>query len=297
MKRNSFLMVAALVAVAFAGCTSGGGPSDAGENSDVSGPGGVADADTGNVVGVVVDDSIRPLAGAEVGIPELSIETTTNEDGSFELTGLEPGTYGIAAQKLGYDSAAKRVNVVAGEVTEVNIELTAVAIVDPFVDVQTWTGYIECQVGTAAVLANCLPIQNIINQNNLPNPTNTEQIGFFFVAEPRNETVGGLYEMIWQKSTAYTAEELSLGVEPENTGLGGGYEREQGPSVLRVEITDNEPYVSVDPSDPDNDEVQVRVFAAGTNPPTAVVDQRFDVWSSVFYHAHPGEAYTALGDV
>lgn len=295
MKPIPLLAAAALVAVALAGCASGAGPSDD-DGSDVDGPGGVAGADTGNIVGVVVDDSIRPLAGALVGIPDLSVETTSGEDGAFELTGLAPGTYSLAAQKLGYESAAKRVDVRAGEVTETSIELAAVAIVDPFVDIQTWTGYIECQVGTVAVLANCVPIQNILNQNNLPNPTNTEQIGFFFVVEPRNATVGGLYEMIWEKSTGYTAEELSLGVEPENTGLGGGYEREQGPSVLRVEVTDNEPYVSVDPSDPENDEVQVRIFAAGTNPPTAVVDQRFDVWSSVFYHAHPGEAYTALAD-
>lgn len=297
MKQLPFLLAALLVAVTMAGCASGGTPASTAGPDGPDGPGSVPDEDSGNLVGVVVDDSLRPLAGAVVGIPQLNVEAMTDDDGAFQLNGLAPGSYSLAAQKLGFESAAKRVQVTAGEVTEVSLELTAIAIVDPFVDVQTWTGYIECQVGTAAVLANCVPIQNILNQNNLPNPTNTEQIGFFFVVEPRNATVGGLYEMIWEKSTGYTAEELSLGIEPENTGLGGGYEREQGPSVLRVEVTNNEPYVSVDPNDPENDEVQVRVFAAGTNPPTAVVNQRFDVWSSVFYHEHPGEAYSALADV
>lgn len=293
MQLRALLPAALLVMVALAGCTAGetAGP------ADVSGPGddNVSD-DTGLLRGLVVDDAFKPLAAAIVGIPKLDVETTTAQDGAFELAGLAPGSYTLAAQKLGYESAAKRVDVVAGEVIDVNIELTPIAIVDPFVDVQTWTGYAECQIGTPAVLANCVPIQNIINQYNLPNPTNTNQIGWFFVLEPRNETVGGLYEMIWEKSTGYTAEELSLNIEPENTGLGGGYESGSGPSILRVEVDDNEPYTSVDPNDEENDEVQVRVFAAGTNPPTVVVDQRFEVWSSVFYYAHPGDAYTALGD-
>lgn len=297
MHGNAATTLVVLGALLLAGCAAGGTGSDVGSPADgPSGPGAAPGDATGVVRGLVVDDVFSPLDGASVGITELDLLRATNGEGFFEFGDVAPGTYTVAAQKLGYSSAAKRVEVVAGQVTEVNLALAVVEIVEPFVDVKNWEGFIECQIGTAAVLANCVPIQNILNQNDLPNPTNTEQIGFFLVEEPRNETIGGLYELLWEKATAYTADELFLSIEPENTGLGGGYESDSGPSVLRVEVTDNEPYTSVDPSDPDNDEVQVRVFAAGRTPPTLVLQQRFTVWSSVFYFAHPGEAYSALGD-
>jgi hypothetical protein len=103
--------------------------------------------------------------------------------------------------------------------------------------------------------------------------------------------------MVWEKSTAYTGDSMSLNVETENTGLTGqGWASASGGSPVRVWYDDNEAYTSVEPDNEDNDQVQVRVFASGGVPPEFVALQNFDVWSSVFYYAHPGEAYSALAD-
>jgi Carboxypeptidase regulatory-like domain len=49
----------------------------------------------------------QPLAGARVHVPSLGISVTTDSTGVGRLSGLEPGTYGIAAAAVGY---AKRVD-------------------------------------------------------------------------------------------------------------------------------------------------------------------------------------------
>lgn len=44
----------------------------------------------------------RPLAGAEVVLPDLDRYVLTNENGDFVMGGLEPGRYGVEVTQLGY---------------------------------------------------------------------------------------------------------------------------------------------------------------------------------------------------
>src|ERR1041385_3723032 len=47
----------------------------------------------GHIAGVVVDDAIRPIAGAKVKLPGMDLAPTTDRDGAFGFVDLLPGPY------------------------------------------------------------------------------------------------------------------------------------------------------------------------------------------------------------
>lgn len=91
-------------------------------------------ADTGSVRGIVVDDELRPLVGASVGILKTNTETRTDEGGAFTINGVAPGTVAVTAQALGYEAAARSVDVAAGQVAWANFTLQPVAIDETYVN-------------------------------------------------------------------------------------------------------------------------------------------------------------------
>lgn len=84
--------------------------------------------DVGTIHGLVVDDEQRPLANASVGIVALDVEILTTEEGSFEFTGVPVGAHTVVAARLGYESVAKKANVVAGETVELTLILAPLAV-------------------------------------------------------------------------------------------------------------------------------------------------------------------------
>ncbi len=89
-----------------------------------------AQAQTGTIAGTVTDSlSGNPLPGANVVIVGTQIGAATNANGRYEISGLEPGTYNVAATFVGYGNKVERdVQVSAGEVTQVDFQLTPSAI-------------------------------------------------------------------------------------------------------------------------------------------------------------------------
>jgi len=81
----------------------------------------------GAILGLAVDVEKVPLANVTVALGEgASVRTTTSSlAGEFGFNDIEPGSYKLFAQRLGYRSAATKVDVVAGEVTQVRLELAA----------------------------------------------------------------------------------------------------------------------------------------------------------------------------
>ena len=90
-------------------------------------------ADTGALQGAVVDDEKRPIVGANVAVLKTDLETVTDEGGAFTLNGVLPGSAHVAVQALGYASAARNVDVAAGEVAWANFTLTPIAIDETYV--------------------------------------------------------------------------------------------------------------------------------------------------------------------
>ncbi|HEX9815977.1 MAG TPA: carboxypeptidase-like regulatory domain-containing protein [Candidatus Thermoplasmatota archaeon] len=282
-----------------AGCTSAtgsdttpGGPAAVEPSAEPA----VASDTTGAIAGLVVDDSLLPIAGALVGIQDQTLTATTDVGGSFTFNALPPGRYVVLANALGYQAASKAADVAAGEVVNARLVLSPLPTAVPFPETLQFNGLIECGWGiSGAGTGNCLPIQFLLQQTGTQNPTNTEIIGLFLHSDAPS-IVQGVFEMAWDPSAATTAAELSLLVELEQTGAIGGdqYGSASGPSPLRV-VTDNEPWTALT-GEPINDQVQTRTFPAARTPPTFVVNQRFTVYATACHFAECGELFTTLAD-
>lgn len=85
----------------------------------------VANAQTGNIEGVVTDvEDGEVLIGVNIMIQGTGFGTSTDVDGSYEITGISPGEYTLRVTYVGYErSLITGVEVEANETTELDIEL------------------------------------------------------------------------------------------------------------------------------------------------------------------------------
>ena len=156
MKRLGFVL---LVAVMLAGCTAGqsaSGPIDS-QAPVASGPAQYDDT-TGAIEGFVTDEEINPVDGAIVGLLENTASAVqTDAQGRFAFSNLEPGTYTVAVQKLGYASAASSVDVLAGQTTQSKLMLSVLPVEAPYAELIIHRGIIENGVGVVrtATCTNC----------------------------------------------------------------------------------------------------------------------------------------------
>jgi hypothetical protein len=122
-------------------------------SSSLSIKGKVTDSDTGN-----------PIANALVHLVEPDIFTLTDDNGNFEYEKIAAGNYNIQAHKTGYESDPVVIMVVAGQVTNVDLELAP----------ETATGSIS---GT--VTKTGLPAEAVITILNVAGSTSTDPSGAF----------------------------------------------------------------------------------------------------------------------
>jgi TonB-linked SusC/RagA family outer membrane protein len=86
---------------------------------------GLAMAQTGTVTGTVVDGQTeQTLPGAAVAIPQFSLGTATDMDGSFEIEGVPAGEHVLEVSFVGFETLTRPVDVEAGETTDVRVSLT-----------------------------------------------------------------------------------------------------------------------------------------------------------------------------
>lgn len=86
-------------------------------------------AQTGGIAGVVTDSlTEEALVGANVIVQETQQGSATNAEGNFTISGVEPGTYTVVATLVGYSQATEEVEVSAGEVTQVDFQLTEATV-------------------------------------------------------------------------------------------------------------------------------------------------------------------------
>src|SRR5688572_410097 len=96
MLRPGLALSVCLVLLAGCAANSGGEPGPASTAGDFSDLDVDATETTGVLLGVVVDETIRPIAGASVvlqGGPAGDKKATTDQEGRFAFDDLEPGTY------------------------------------------------------------------------------------------------------------------------------------------------------------------------------------------------------------
>lgn len=76
--------------------------------------------------GIITDLGHQPIAGAKVSLggAVTAVSVRTRTDGSFELSGLRPGTYRLLAGKIGYADSSQTVALIAGRSEQRQIRLT-----------------------------------------------------------------------------------------------------------------------------------------------------------------------------
>lgn len=85
-----------------------------------------ADAQTATVQGVVTDEqSGESLPSATIFVEELERGASTDLDGRFEISNIEPGGYVLTINFVGYRTRTIELTLSAGEVRELEIELTS----------------------------------------------------------------------------------------------------------------------------------------------------------------------------
>lgn len=140
------------VLVLLAGCTSTPiepeAPADSAAFDDL---GVAATATQGVLLGVVVDEAIRPIAGAAVrlALPDGSLkEGATDDTGRFAFGSLNPGTYFLTVYHPSYSEAKTSAEVAAGddEPPVLRVQLTRLFSQDPYSELFTFDGYLACSI-------------------------------------------------------------------------------------------------------------------------------------------------------
>lgn len=207
----------ALVALLLAGCSSPqGAPATAQETFDEEVEVHVT-ATTGAIRGVVVDEAIRPLGGAQVTLMRADgdLQANTTDSGSFSFSDLDPGTYFVAAVKAGFHQMQTSAEVVAGDAEPpiLRIQLQRDASQVAYHYAQSQTGYIMCTTAAAAVCGGpnlvvdlmLCPVFQVC-----PGPVTPDRFGLHFYFDPNATFVQA--EMVWD-STQPVSPDLTLSAE------------------------------------------------------------------------------------
>jgi len=211
-------LVAALLAGALlAGCTAGKDTAPPADFSDLKLE---ATATTGVLRGIVVDQAIRPIAGANVTLAPGGGHARTTPNGTFGFDGLAPGTYFVHVAKPGFAAVQASADVVAGvaEPPLVRIQLVAQPGTAPYVEAFHFTGFLTfgaavfaTSIGTTVFgpLADALSDQSIWVLN--------------FTALP----MWSQGELVWQQTQPLGGDFIWEMTDTSNTHYG---HRETGPS-------------------------------------------------------------------
>ncbi len=153
-------MALAAAFVSLAGCSGDGGGDAGTQDADFEELGLQADDSTGILRGVVVDEAIRPIAGALVTALRPgggNVSMTTQDDGLFGYDGLEPGTYFVTVAKAGYVAQQASGEVVAGEAEPkaLKVLLLADPTTRPYVQLYHLDAYMTCSVRPMFLGAQC----------------------------------------------------------------------------------------------------------------------------------------------
>jgi hypothetical protein len=154
MRVQPLLVLTLLSAAVLAGCFGSG---DGGKKGGDDTPGLAVTDTTGGIRGIVVDSAVSPIEGATVVITGLGKNTTSDEAGLFNFTGLEPGDYLLSVGKPGFTGAQVTASVEAGVATPpiVKVLLARLSTAQPYLDFFKLDGFYECAHGLFFVTDTC----------------------------------------------------------------------------------------------------------------------------------------------
>ncbi len=294
----------ALFVVSLAGCADSAVPTtDHGENYDDFEL--EATEDTGVIRGVVVDESIVPIAGASIVIESVGLEATTNAEGLFGFKDLDPGFYTLSVDAEGYQAVQTQANVEAGvsDPPAVRVSLLLDPSELPFANPLQFNGYLDCSFSTPAYrVAAC----------GITNPGGVFQDNF--LGEHHDQDIAATWiqaEMVW-KSTQPAGDAMMFTMEDSASDGGHIGDDAQGESPLVI-VADHERMTN-DETNPYKGYIMHRVFNMEhpmTTPPVpvcgipnpihggtmcakgvgATIQQSFTIYTHVFSNAVPKDGW------
>lgn len=259
---------------------------------------------TGAIRGIVVDDQLQPLAAVTIRLDELET-TESNNGGSFEFRRVDPGDHVLVAFKGGFEAAEQRADVLAGDVTRVQLLLRPLPNAADYHETRIQTGVSDCSVAWRAATQN--------GASNVCGPlvyAGVGQSATFFTFQPLDDIAGWWFETVWLSAQAlgpgmrvewyYPADSQNLLLYP--LVIRQGTSPVQAP--LPFDELANRTSGSPSPECTPQRCVIVGIHyayaqALGPSSPAdlgLVLQQRFDDHVTVFYGATFPERFTALSD-
>lgn len=186
-----------------------------------------ATAATGVIRGVVVDSTIKPIAGAQVSlVTGGGRNTTTNADGAFGFEGLAPGSYFLKANKTGFLPTQIAADVVAGVSDPPAVRVLLArdpTYLSPYFQEQKFDGFIECSF---SVLALCSLPNSLCEIFGCGNVTPDR---YFFVMSVDPGPAFAQSEWVWS-ATVPTSEQIDFYME-NGPGCEGSFFNSTGPQA------------------------------------------------------------------
>ena len=293
--------------VLLAGCA-GGDEGGQPESTDV-----LVDETRGSIKGQVLDEEFRAIPNATVAVPSASLVTQTSDVGEFEIGPLEPGDYDVSAYALGYGALARRVTVAAAATTELTFALPILGSGAAYYESFPYVGFEACQWYAEGTIAHCtLPYTQVygtaarngvnLSAYGLPRDVQDNRDRYNFTV--RAEHTGIVSELVWQAtSAAATSQALILAcgwydplwdecVPPGETHTGIRYHMVVGTNPIQLVWKLDEEQLKYLERSP---WIMSRANVHGSDAVAAgfALDQRVEMFNTVFYGADPPEGFTA----
>ena len=269
----------------------------------------------GNLRGLVIDDALVPVSGANVTLSTVERTVRTNVDGSFLFDNVPVGEHTLVVEASGIASVSKDVTIAEGETAYVEVSVEHVRSEVGYYVTKVGRGILACgatyrQGFTTAIGPFLGGGCNVINATGLDVSTY-----FTWLSDNLSAWRGGAAETEWTSTQAFgnglVQDWAVIGCANNRNATFG---RDTGPSPLRNLLGSFEldyrlqdlPNSSCEGHERCNDEgchMINRIFSwPSTQPEEAPVDvgitlqQTFTTYISEFFRQEPPQDFTALLD-
>lgn len=225
---------------------------------------------TGGLVGVVVDEAIRPIPGANVSIGNIGHRLAA-EDGSFSFVGLAAGSYAFAVEATGFLPEKGQVDIAAGAVAQLRVLMQAEAVLEPYNLTLKFDGFAQLTAAgpdgaTAQILLGLLGVHGC------------DRCEFTFSNDD------GLHGLV-----------LEATMSPNSFGSNGfGFLLQGAGGYAAIATERPNPMTFWFPFDEPVEAGSFQVRMYPYSEPAPELNKQFQVLVTLFYHAPPPEDFSAL---